>query len=46
MTARFALVTVQAATFLGLAAVLARAGEHRLALSQALLAVVTWAVYS
>lgn len=43
---RSALITVQAASFVGLAAVLLRAGEPRLAAAQALLAVVTWLVYS
>lgn len=43
---RAALIVAQAATFVGLAIVLLRSGEPRLALAQALLAVVTWAVYS
>jgi hypothetical protein len=43
---RTALIAAQAATFVGLAVVLARQGEPKLALAQALLAVVTWAVYS
>lgn len=43
---RTALIIAQAATFIGLAVVLARSGEPKLALAQALLAVVTWAVYS
>lgn len=43
---RAELVAVQAATFVGLAIVLYRAGEHRLAAAQCLLGVVTWLIYS
>lgn len=44
-TMRSALVIAQAATFIGLAVLLART-EPRLAAAQALLGVVTWLVYS
>jgi hypothetical protein len=42
---RDTLVYLQAATFVGLAVLLCREGELRLALAQALLAVITVAVY-
>ncbi len=43
---RATLVIIQAATFVGLAYVLARAGEPRLAAAQALLCLITVFVYA
>lgn len=43
---RNVLIFAQAATFVALAVILLREEQPKLALAQALLAVVTWAVYS
>ncbi len=43
---RAAVVSVQAITFVALAVILYRAGEHRLAGAQALLAVITYLLYA
>ncbi len=43
---RAAIVAVQALTFVALALVLWKAGEHRLAGAQALLAVITYLLYA
>lgn len=43
---RAAVVALQAVTFVALAVLLWRAGEHRLAGAQALLAVITYLLYA